>query len=200
MHDLARGQQPLRLPQEALRALSAGHRPVLPQRAQLPPCAARSVSPRRGLSDARRRRGSEEASPTLTSPGVLEGADQGGAGGLGLEAVRGGGDHEPAEVGEGEAEVAMEVCEFLGQLAGPGAISAVIVLVGQAQLWWQAIPVFLAILMTSIVTFYLLAAGVRVQRLLGETGTRIMMRLMSLVLAAMAVQFVLNWISDVWLM
>ena len=83
-------------------------------------------------------------------------------------------------------------------LAGPGAISAVIVLMGQSKLWWQSIPVFLSILVTSIVTFYILAAGARVQRRLGETGIRIMMRLMGLVLAAMAVQFVLNGLSDVW--
>ncbi|HEY7490289.1 MAG TPA: MarC family protein, partial [Candidatus Tectomicrobia bacterium] len=84
-------------------------------------------------------------------------------------------------------------------LAGPGAMSAVIVLVGQSTLWWQALPVFLAILLTSIVTFYILAAGVHVQRRLGETGIRIMMRLMGLVLAAMAVQFVLNGVRAVWL-
>ena len=83
-------------------------------------------------------------------------------------------------------------------LAGPGAISAVIVLVGQARHWWQMLPVFLAILVTSIVTFYVLTAGACVQQRLGETGVRIMMRLMGLVLAAMAVQFVLNGISDVW--
>ena len=77
-------------------------------------CAARSVSPRRGLADARRRRGRTAAAPPLTRPGSLEGADQSGAGGRGLEAVRSGGDHEPAEVGEGEAEVAMQVGEFLG--------------------------------------------------------------------------------------
>jgi multiple antibiotic resistance protein len=82
-------------------------------------------------------------------------------------------------------------------LAGPGAISAVIVLVGQSTFWWQSIPVFLAILVTSLVTFYILAAGACVQQPLGETGVRIVMRLMGLVLAAMAVQFVLNGINDV---
>jgi len=83
-------------------------------------------------------------------------------------------------------------------LAGPGAISAVIVLVGQSTFWWQSLPVFLAILVTSLVTFYVLAAGVYVQQRLGETGIRIVTRLMGLVLAAMAVQFVLNGISNVW--
>src|SRR5207247_2444347 len=80
----------------------------------------------------------------------------------------------------------------------PGAISAVIVLVGQSKLWSQSIPVFLAILATSIVTFYILAAAARVERHLGEAGVRILVRLMGLVLAAMAVQFVLHGISEVW--
>ena len=84
-------------------------------------------------------------------------------------------------------------------LAGPGAISAVIVLVGQSKLWWHMIPVFLAILLTAIVTFYVLTAGARLQERLGATGVRIMLRLMGLVLAAMAVQFIVNGVSDVWL-
>jgi multiple antibiotic resistance protein len=84
-------------------------------------------------------------------------------------------------------------------LAGPGAISVVMVLMAQSQLWWQSIPVFLSIAVTSAASFYVLVAGARVQRRLGESGTRILMRLMGLVLAAMAVQFVLNGIYDIWL-
>jgi multiple antibiotic resistance protein len=83
-------------------------------------------------------------------------------------------------------------------LAGPGAISVVVVLMGQSKAWWQAIPVFVSIAVTSMVSFYVLAAGVRLQKRLGETGIRILMRLMGLILAAMAVQFVLNGVVDVW--
>jgi multiple antibiotic resistance protein len=83
-------------------------------------------------------------------------------------------------------------------LAGPGAISVVMVLMGQSKAWWQTAPVFLSILITSISSFYILAAGARVLERLGETGVRILMRLMGLVLAAMAVQFVLNGIGDIW--
>jgi multiple antibiotic resistance protein len=83
-------------------------------------------------------------------------------------------------------------------LAGPGAISVVMVLMGQSKAWWQTAPVFLSIMITSISSFYILAAGGRVLERLGETGVRILMRLMGLVLAAMAVQFVLNGIGDIW--
>ena len=86
----------------------------------------------------------------------------------------------------------------LPMLAGPGAISAVIVLMGQSKFWWQSVPVFLSILVTAIATFYVLAAAARVQWHLGETGVRVVTRLMGLVLAAMAVEFVLNGISDLW--
>jgi multiple antibiotic resistance protein len=81
-------------------------------------------------------------------------------------------------------------------LAGPGAISTVMVLVGQSRNWWQAIPVFAAIAVTAVASYLILAGANRVRRFLGETGIRILMRLMGLVLTAIAVQFVLNGMAD----
>lgn len=81
-------------------------------------------------------------------------------------------------------------------LAGPGAISTAMVLMGQSKVWWQAIPVFVGIGITAIASYYLLAGANRVRKYLGETGIRILMRLMGLVLTAIAVQFVVNGISD----
>ncbi len=81
-------------------------------------------------------------------------------------------------------------------LAGPGAISTVMVLMGQSRNWWQAIPVFAAITVTALVSYFVLAGANRVRRFFGEIGIRIMMRLMGLVLTALAVQFVLNALTD----
>jgi multiple antibiotic resistance protein len=81
-------------------------------------------------------------------------------------------------------------------LAGPGAISTVMVLMGQSRNWWQAIPVFAAIGITAIASYLILAGANRVRGFLGETGIRILMRLMGLVLTAIAVQFVLNGLLD----
>jgi multiple antibiotic resistance protein len=81
-------------------------------------------------------------------------------------------------------------------LAGPGAISTVMVLMGQSRNWWQVIPVFAAIGITALVSYYVLAGANRVRKILGETGIRILMRLMGLVLTALAVQFVLNGLTD----
>ncbi len=81
-------------------------------------------------------------------------------------------------------------------LAGPGALSTVMVLMGQSRRWWQAIPVFAAIIITSIASYYILAGADRVRGILGEIGIRILMRLMGLVLVAIAVQFVVNGLVD----
>ena len=80
----------------------------------------------------------------------------------------------------------------------PAAISAVMVLIAQSRVWWQTIPVYGAIVLTSVTCYLILGAAARVQRYLGESGLRIMVRMMGLVLAAMAVQFIINGISDQW--
>ena len=84
-------------------------------------------------------------------------------------------------------------------LAGPGAISTVMVLISGKPGWWYAIPVFLAIAVTSVVSYWILAGASRVRHYLGETGIRILTRLMGLMLTAIAIQFMLNGLADVGL-
>lgn len=81
-------------------------------------------------------------------------------------------------------------------LAGPGSISTVMVLMGQSKVWWQAGPVFAAIVITAAASAAILSGAIRVRMVLGETGIRILMRLMGLVLTAIAVQFVINGLAD----
>lgn len=44
-------------------------------------------------------------------------------------------------------------------LAGPGAISTVMVVMGQTRNWWGAIPVFAAIAVTALASFFILASA-----------------------------------------
>jgi multiple antibiotic resistance protein len=62
-------------------------------------------------------------------------------------------------------------------LAGPGSISTVMVLVGQAPRWRDAIPVLVGIGITSLVCYIVLASADRVEAVLGEIGIRIVTRL-----------------------
>ncbi|MBV9505203.1 MAG: NAAT family transporter [Acidobacteriia bacterium] len=84
-------------------------------------------------------------------------------------------------------------------LAGPGSISTVMVLMGGAPKWWFGIPILVTIAITAVSSYWILAAGDRVRGYLGETGIRILTRMMGLLLTAIAVQFMLNGLTDIGL-
>ncbi len=81
-------------------------------------------------------------------------------------------------------------------LAGPGAISSVMVLVGQVIHPWQLAAILGCIAATALVSYFVLAGADRVQRVLGETGIRILVRIMGLLLVALAMQFFVNGLGD----
>jgi multiple antibiotic resistance protein len=117
-----------------------------------------------------------------------------------LQARRSGTQEVSEERAEGLEKEEVGVTPIgMPMLAGPGAISTVMVLMGQARNWWSTIPVFAAIAITSLASFYILVGGDRVRGFLGEIGIRVLMRLMGLVLVAIAVQFVLNGCGDLGL-
>jgi multiple antibiotic resistance protein len=83
-------------------------------------------------------------------------------------------------------------------LAGPGAISTVMVLVGQAPtLWhWEMGAILGSIALTSLASYGVLAGAGRVRSVMGETGIRILVRIMGLLLVALAMQFFVNGLMD----
>jgi multiple antibiotic resistance protein len=83
-------------------------------------------------------------------------------------------------------------------LAGPGAISSVMVLVGQVRsFWhWEMGAILGSIALTSLVSYWVLAGASRVRRVMGETGIRILVRIMGLLLVALAMQFFVNGLTD----
>ena len=81
-------------------------------------------------------------------------------------------------------------------LAGPGAITSVMVLVGQAQDLREHLAIYSAILITCAICFLVLGSADRVARAMGETGIRILVRIMGLLLVALAVQDFVNGLGD----
>ncbi len=79
-------------------------------------------------------------------------------------------------------------------LAGPGSIATVIVLMGRSVQghWWRGLPVLGAVLVTGFVTYLVLAAGTRVERVMGRTGMNILERVAGMLLAAIALQFMID--------
>ena len=98
-----------------------------------------------------------------------------------------------------EAEHKKDISVFplaFPMIAGPGAITSVLLMSGNVAhrplLWY---PVVILILVLAITLVCLLSAA-RLSRLLGQTGANVISRLLGLILAALAVQFVIDGIKQ----
>ena len=80
-------------------------------------------------------------------------------------------------------------------LAGPGAISTVMIFEGNAPNNAIAIvATFVAIAITTVATFFILRYGPRILNSIGRVGIMALTRVLGLVLAAVGVQFVIDGI------
>ena len=105
----------------------------------------------------------------------------------------------PEEIQEGAArdDVALIPLAF-PLLSGPGAISTVVVLTQQARGRGieYSIVILIAIFTTCCLSYVTLRNASRVMVVLGQPGLRILTRLMGLLLAVIAVQFILNGVEE----
>src|SRR6516164_4152188 len=103
--------------------------------------------------------------------------------------------------GPGEFEESAEADDVaiaplaIPMLAGPAALSTVTIVMSQARNVVESTLVFVAILLTGVVCFITLRLAEPLQKRLGKTGIRILSRILGLVLAGIAVQFVLNGLA-----
>jgi multiple antibiotic resistance protein len=81
-------------------------------------------------------------------------------------------------------------------LSGPGAMVTVFILVEKAQSPMEHGVIYFSIGATMLVSYLILIQAPRLANFLGATGINVMSRLMGLVLAAIAVQFVLNGVIE----
>jgi multiple antibiotic resistance protein len=101
----------------------------------------------------------------------------------------------PAETAEGMEKSDIGIMPLgVPMLAGPGAISTVMVHSAGATTLIATAALYLSIALTAWLSYLTLASATRVERRLGQTGMRILTRLMGLVLCAIAVQFVVDGI------
>jgi len=81
-------------------------------------------------------------------------------------------------------------------LAGPGAISTVILLQSRARGWTQQAALLACILAVSLATYLILRVSARGAKWLNPIAMKITTRLMGLLLAAIACQFMVNALKD----
>ena len=109
--------------------------------------------------------------------------------------------HTPEEDAEGAQREDIAIIPLaIPLLSGPGSISTVIALTGQAAKSPNVLAAFvlllLAVALNVLIAYVVLRSATAVTRLLKETGMRIFTRVMGLILAAIAVQFVLTGIKE----
>ncbi|MHB1001007.1 MAG: MarC family protein [Armatimonadota bacterium] len=79
-------------------------------------------------------------------------------------------------------------------LVGPGAITTTIVLIGTYGLWIT----FGAIILTFAISFFIFNYVGFLYRIIGETGSDVVAKIMGMLLAAIAVQFIRQGIEEVF--
>ncbi len=83
-------------------------------------------------------------------------------------------------------------------MSGPGSITATMLLAGRAGDDWRALAGLMAVVALVMLLCYLtFLMAERVSRLLGTTGNIVLTRMLGVVLAALAVQFVINGVLTV---
>jgi len=82
-------------------------------------------------------------------------------------------------------------------IAGPGAISTVMALVGQATIFPQRVALASAIGANIVLTWIILLAAPTIVVRIGRTGQRIAAKIMGLITCVIGVQFIINGLTPV---
>jgi multiple antibiotic resistance protein len=83
-------------------------------------------------------------------------------------------------------------------ISGPGSIATVMILTKEAPTAWHVLLVFLSIVITTGACYLAMIYAHHLVRYMGETGKEIVTRLFGIILAVIAVQFVINGVLDVY--
>lgn len=81
-------------------------------------------------------------------------------------------------------------------ISGPGSIATVMILTTEAASIWHMLAVLIAILVSVTGCYYSMVHSKVVIDFLGDTGRKIMTKIFGLILAVIAVQFVINGVLD----
>ena len=106
------------------------------------------------------------------------------------------------EESEGHKEAGRDIAVFpmaIPSLASPGAITAIIVLTDNAQHnLFDHLTISGLLMAVLIIAYFMLRMARKLHAILGENGTAILVRVMGLILSALAVETVVEGISNVF--
>jgi multiple antibiotic resistance protein len=102
---------------------------------------------------------------------------------------------EETEAGARKADIAITPLA-MPMLAGPGAISTALLLHNQAANIVQRLGLYVAIALVSLASYVILRVAAKSTKLLNPIAMNIATRIMGLLLAAVAIQFMLNALKE----
>jgi len=102
---------------------------------------------------------------------------------------------EETDAGLAKADIAVTPLA-VPMLAGPGAISTVVLLHSKAADWTQQIALMLCIVAVAVATYFIFAVSARGAKWLSPIALRLTTRVMGLLLAAIAMQFLINALKE----
>lgn len=82
-------------------------------------------------------------------------------------------------------------------ICGPGAITNSIIMMDDANTLGKKAMLILAMLLVNLLTFIVLVGSNKISKLLGETGNKILMRLMGLIVMVIAIEFFLSGLRPI---
>jgi len=82
-------------------------------------------------------------------------------------------------------------------IAGPGALTSVMILSSQANSFLDKIILYSNITLALLLTYIILKLGKKISKNIGTTGIRIIQRIMGLVLLVISIQFIINGAEDI---
>ncbi|OOG21006.1 antibiotic resistance protein MarC, partial [Thioalkalivibrio denitrificans] len=81
-------------------------------------------------------------------------------------------------------------------ISGPGSIATVMILTSEAPTVYHLVLVYLAVLAVTVACYFAMIHSRHIVRFLGETGKQILTKIFGLILAVLAIQFVINGVGD----
>ncbi len=82
-------------------------------------------------------------------------------------------------------------------ICGPGAITASIVLMNDADLIAEKLILLFAILLVLVITLLFLVGARKIMKLLGDSGNKVLMRIMGLIVMVIAVEFLFSGVKPI---
>lgn len=121
---------------------------------------------------------------------------------IAISMMNGGGN--PVKPNENEVEVRSSLTASavvplaIPMMIGPGGISTVIIYSSQVKGMFQVGTIILAGLCISLICYASLMAAGKISRFLGETGLNILSRIMGMLLAAVAIEILVNGLRNIF--